>query len=376
MSIRVSFFSSSRADSGLLTPLIRRALEDSRFDVRVIATGAHLAESQGKTMDSELAFLPRCRLRVLDFLGGGKDLVQSTPAALGLFLDELESSKPEICVVLGDRLETLLFGFTTSILKIPLVHIHGGDVTVGAVYELHRHALTKLSALHFPASDSSAQRLIQMGEDPGRVHSFGSLFEENLSSLVDIGDKDFLAQVPLSRPAGHFLISMHACAFDNPPTRRYLAGLFEVLSEFPDKEVIFTAANLDTGGEQINQDIVEFVKDSPQSRHFVANLGAVTYLETLRRASVGIGNSSSLVLEAPRLWTPTVILGKRQLGRVDQSEVTGPTKDEIKDRILQAMGSDLVVRQETSSTVPTSLRILDRIFVQWPFSAEKRFHDL
>lgn len=376
MAIKLSIFSSSRADSGLLDPLIRRALADSRFQVRVIATGAHLSHSQGNTLDSELGFVPRERLQTLDFLDSKEQLISSSPVALGLFLNELERNKPDICVVLGDRQETLLFGFAASILRIPLVHLHGGDVTVGAVDELHRHALTKLSALHFPASDSSAQRILQMGEDPRRVHNFGSLFEENLSSLVDLDDIGYLAQVPLSRPAGHFLVSMHSCAFDNPPTRRYLAGLFDALSSFPDKEVIFTAANLDGGGEQINQDILDFVKYSPKTRHYVPNLGSVTYLETLRRASVGIGNSSSLVLEAPRLGTPTVILGKRQLGRVDQSEISGPKKDEIEERIVEALGRDLTVGQEIISTVPTSIQILDRIFSEWPFTAEKRFHDL
>jgi UDP-hydrolysing UDP-N-acetyl-D-glucosamine 2-epimerase len=372
--IRITFFSSTRADSGILKPVIISSLADYRFETRVIVSGGHLDESQGATLVEEFSYLDESHLVVFDFFDRDIGLVASMPSALSGFLRALTTNNSDLVVVLGDRMETLLFTFAASISNIPIVHLHGGDLTRGAMDELFRHAITKLSALHFPASDEAANRVIQMGETPDAVFPFGSPVKDLITSREAIPKQHFLEQVGLPKEKPFFLITMHPAIHDKPSTTDHLIALIEALEEFQGHHILFTAPNLDPGSHGILRTVQNYVNQNSNRATLVESLGSI-YFDALTYCDLAIGNSSSLVLEAPLLGVRTLLIGRRQEGRTQDQKFFGASSTEI------AAGIRFLVSQpkpdpDPSPSSSVSASILDTIASRYPVSTEKRFHEL
>jgi UDP-hydrolysing UDP-N-acetyl-D-glucosamine 2-epimerase len=372
--IRVLFFSSSRADSGILRPLIMMSLGDQRFDVRVLACGGHLANSQGATLSSEFDYLDSSKLIMIDSKNYGSDIVDSFPSSLSDFLDVLSREQPDAVIVLGDRMETLLFCFAASVQNFPLVHLHGGDITIGALDELHRHAISKLSSLHFPANENSAKRLVQMGEHPETVFAFGSPVQDTTRNREPISDSEFYRVTELSPEEPFFLITMHPALHDDPPTAEHLLAVLEAINGFPEHSVLFTSPNADPQGPQLLRMIENYVSERPGKARLVRSLGH-SYLEVLARCDIAIGNSSSLLLEAPLVAAKTLLVGRRQEGRIDNMVTFGPSPSAIASEIerLLSLPSENGVLLSGESV---SASILDALFAAHPISTEKRFNEL
>ncbi len=373
MQAKLLFFSSSRADSGILSPLIRRALRDERFDAFVLACGGHLDAGQGSTLEAELGFVPKERLRTADFLNPNSDLLASSPKALEMFHGILQANDPDVVIVLGDRQETLLFSYVASCLGLPIAHLHGGDITFGALDELHRHAITKLSSLHFAANNESARRIIQMGEHPEAVFVTGSPIQDLMNEREFCSDEEFSSITGLEPDREFALVTLHPAAHDIPTTQVHLDSVFDALDQHQDLAVIFTSPNLDQGGQELRESIERYAKSNPERVKFVKSLGA-RYIDALARCSVAIGNSSSLVLEAPFLGARTIVIGTRQSGRVPISECLPADSLIISTRIGASRGRVAPVVKIDGEKVST--RILDILYSRVPVSTKKVFYEL
>lgn len=330
--MKIAVFTSTRADSGILSPIIRAFGSREEAEVYGIISGTHLSQDYGESVVDEIHDWPLKGIYKVPFQiqnKSGADLARSLGDFQGDVATVLERLKPEIALVLGDRTETLAFSFVCSLLDIPLVHLHGGDITFGARDELHRHAISKLSQLHFPNSQGSAARLVQMGEDPSRVHYFGSFVGGRLANDHPEVRKEFWRKYPALSESRYFLISIHGALYDSPPTVRYFHELIRALDNFKDYKLVMTGPNSDIESNEVRKEIQRYTSLNPERAIYVESFGSQDYLLALEHAALAIGNSSSFVTEAPATSTPVILLGRRQEGRFDASTVHVTSADAI-----------------------------------------------
>lgn len=377
--MKILVFTSTRADSGILSPLVENLTTRRESRVEVLATGTHLEDAFGKTLLDEVGEWGAELVHEVRLGSSGSsaaDWARSMAIVMEGVTKNLVETLPDVAILVGDRAETLAFAFTCNILGIPLVHMHGGEVTQGAQDELFRHAITKLSTLHFPNSTIAAKRIIQLGEDPNCVVYFAPFINSRLITRKKITKSELAEKFSFTWGAKTALVTMHGASFDVPPTHVYLDGLLTALKDFPDLNVVFTGPNIDPESAGIREKILEQVKLRPERCFFVESFGAESYLSMLRSVDVAIGNSSSLVLEAPFTGTPTVILGDRQKGRSDSPVVsTGHDPIGIASAILGAMSLERESANDSHPVDPAPL-LADTI-LNFDFSnRKKRFYDL
>jgi UDP-hydrolysing UDP-N-acetyl-D-glucosamine 2-epimerase len=337
---RICVVSGSRAEYGLLYWLMREIEQAGDLDLQLVITAMHLEDAFGRTVD----YIRREGLRIDAEVP--MQLTSDAPVAIakstGLgtagLAEAFDRLRPDIVVLLGDRFETLAAATAASLLRIPVAHIHGGEISEGAIDDAFRHAITKLSHLHFVAAEPFRQRVIQMGEDPARVFTVGTPGLDNFLRL-ELPDRATLAQrlgIALDRQM--FLVTYHPASLEGDPLPA-LEELLAALDRFPDASLVFTKANADAGGRAINDRLERYVMSRPDRAVLVASLGQSCYLAALKEAAVVVGNSSSGLIEAPAAGTPTVNLGARQQGRARASSVIdcAERRDDIADVIRKAL---------------------------------------
>lgn len=312
--LRIAVLSVGRSDYGLYHPLLSLLTRDADTRTTVIAGGAHLLASHGNTVSA-------IRADGFDVIeadhaadsDGALETAQSVGRAMIAFAREIAAVEPDIVLVLGDRYEMFAGAAAAYTLRIPLVHIHGGEVTFGAMDEGYRHAITKLSHIHFAATASYARRILQMGEEPWRVHVSGS---PTIDALLghDAAPISAVAERLGLDPSGAILLTYHPATMEPEP----LAGLDAILQalETVTRNVIVTAPNADPGNRAIRARLRRWVDARPESRVFVETLGRTAYPAVLRSAAVMMGNSSSGLIEAPSFGLPVINVGTRQEGRI------------------------------------------------------------
>lgn len=313
---RICVVTGTRAEYGLLQGLLHKLRADPTIELQVIVTAAHLQSAFGMTVtEIEEDGMP-IAARVPLPLDGGTPLNAAKALGQGLdhMADALHILLPDVVVVLGDRIELLAVAASCLILGIPLAHIHGGEITEGAIDDAVRHAITKMAHLHFAAAESYRDRILQMGEMPERVFVTGAPGLDNIDNL------DFIARDALERDLGIALKEPLLIATCHPETASVSSeapavAMLEALAAFPEATIVFTKANADPGGDVINGKIERWVAGRPGA-HLFASLGMRRYLSLLRIASAVVGNSSSGIIEAPTLSIPTVNIGDRQKGRL------------------------------------------------------------
>lgn len=318
MSYSVCVITGTRAEFGLLKPLIQKLLDDSRFELRLVVTGSHLSAAFGNTQNEILeAGFPVYAQIPIPLDGDSKpDMARATGYAVTAFADYFEKDRPDIVVVLGDRYE--IFGAVTaaSMQGIPVAHIHGGETTEGAVDEFIRHCITKMSQLHFTACGEYRNRVIQLGEHPDRVFDVGALGVENIlhmprMTLREVGES---LNFPLEGTP-FAIVTMHPVTLEDNTAREQMEELIAAMDAFTVMKYIITKANADAGGRIINA-----IWDAEKEKHpnwiVVPSLGVRRYLSALDHAQMMLGNSSSGIIEAPAMHIPTVNIGDRQKGRM------------------------------------------------------------
>jgi GDP/UDP-N,N'-diacetylbacillosamine 2-epimerase (hydrolysing) len=319
---RICVVTGTRAEYGLLRWVIDCIKQSSLLELQLVATGSHLSPEFGLTYREIEEDGHHIDARVELLMSSDSPTGVSKSIGVGLigFADVFERLRPDVVVVLGDRFEILAAASAAVIARIPIAHLHGGETTEGAYDDAIRHAVTKMSSLHFVAAEPYRNRVIQLGEDPSRVHLVGGLGVDAIRrvKLLDRGELEQAMDFKFG--SRNLLVTFHPATLEEEPVEQQIDELLQALAELKDTKLIFTLPNADNGGRAIASRIGAFAKSHSNSRAY-ASLGQERYLSCLRQVDVVIGNSSSGLTEAPSMGVVTVNLGKRQDGRLRAASV-------------------------------------------------------
>jgi UDP-hydrolysing UDP-N-acetyl-D-glucosamine 2-epimerase len=337
MSRKVAVMTGTRADFGLLRPLLAEL--DSRADatLQLIVTGTHLSAEHGRTVSEITAagFSVAAEVSIWSSDNSSLGTALDTGNAVAEFSRTLSALQPDVVVVLGDRLEAFAMATAAVVLQIPVAHIHGGELTLGAMDDSLRHAITKLSYLHFATTDEHAARIVRMGEEPSRVYNFGAPLLDTLSGIHFMQRDELEAKFGVVFGARTALMTFHPAAFDEAPALEMFEELLAAIEAMHECHFIFTGTNNDIGSDQVRERMAAFVAANPGRVTFVESFGQQGYLSAMHHVDLVVGNSSSTVLEAPLLGTPSVLVGNRQEGRPLAASVIKAHAD--RSELLQSM---------------------------------------
>ncbi len=329
----------ARSDYGHLLPLLEEIRARPDLGLQLFVAGGHLAKRLGETVGAIEAdgWTVTDRVETLGESDAPEELAAGAGAGLAGFARAFARRRPDLVVVLGDRLEMLSAAVAALPLTIPVAHVHGGEVTEGAIDEQIRHAMTKLSHLHFPAAEVFAERILQMGEEPWRVHCCGAPGLDRLARLAVVPRAELAARVglPLRKPT--LLVTLHPVSLEAEDTAAHVEELADALMD-TEGDVIVTAPGADTAHQTIVRRLEALAAARPGTR-MIASLGEDTYCSLLREVDVMVGNSSSGLIEAPTFGLPVVNLGSRQHGRLRAANVidVGHGREEIRAGLRRAL---------------------------------------
>ncbi|WP_415238431.1 UDP-N-acetylglucosamine 2-epimerase [Seleniivibrio woodruffii] len=318
---RICAVTGGRADYYLMRNLLKGIEAAAELELSVIATGSHLSPAHGMTVDAVAEDFPDVH-RIDLQLGGDSpsDITKTTGRAMIAFADALETIRPDILLVLGDRYEIFAAVTAALIAGIPVAHLHGGETTEGAADEAFRHSITKMSHLHFTAAEDYRRRVIQLGEDPVRVFNVGGMGAAAISRMKLMEREELEKSLGFGLGDKYIVVTFHPVTLDSTPEEEQLGQLLRALDRF-DGKIIFTGANADAGGTVINRMLAEYVANSGGRAAAFDSLGMQRYLSAVKHAYAVVGNSSSGLAEAPSLKTPTINIGCRQAGRLRAQSV-------------------------------------------------------
>lgn len=338
---KICVVTGTRAEFGLLTPVIKKIHLDDELELQLVVTGSHLIPELGNTQSEiEAAGLPiYAKIPISMGNDSNADMAVSTGEAMAAFANYFKNHRPDMLVVLGDRFEIFAASTAAALQNIPIAHIHGGETTEGAVDEFLRHSITKMSHLHFTACKEYQKRVIQLGESPDRVHNVGALGVENVMNLPQMSMEELSDSLSFDLfDKDYSVVTFHSVTQEEGSSEQGVRELIEAMNAFPEMNYIITKANADAGGRMINQ-IWEKEAEKHSNWIVVASLGAKRYLSALKGAKMMLGNSSSGILEAPAVKIPTVNIGNRQKGRMMAESIINceTTKAAIKDAMEKAL---------------------------------------
>lgn len=344
MKHKICVFTGTRAEYGLLKPLMEEIKNQPEFILQLVVSGMHLSPEFGltyKEIEKDGFYIDE-RIEIL--LSSDTSIGVSKAIGLGLisFSESLERLKPDIAIVLGDRFEALAFAIACYVGKIPIAHLYGGEATEGSIDEGIRHAITKFSYLHFTSTEEYRKRVIQMGEEPDRVFNVGALGIDNIRRMKLISKEEVEERLGIKFNKYNFLITFHPETLSEEKTLEHFSMLLEVLEEYKDATLIFTKSNADQKGRSINKMIDSFVSRNQKNSVAFTSMGQLLYLSTMKYVDAVIGNSSSGIIEAPSLKVATINIGDRQKGRIKAESVIdcGYTKEEIRKSIEKVLSKE------------------------------------
>ena len=361
---RLGVVTGTRAEYGLLKPLIEKINRDGELELCLIVTGAHLEEKFGNTCQEILedGYIVDYRVPM--------DLVSDTPKGICVSMgkeltglaDVFEQAGLDLLFLLGDRYGTLAAAIAAMLFRIPIAHLHGGEITEGAMDDGARHSISKMSALHFTSTEVYAGRLKQMGEEPGRVWNVGALGVENIKRIPCLTREELCSRYGSLFESPYILVTYHPVTLEANSAKSQFEELLQVISEKREYNYIFTYANADMEGNAINQLIDRYVETRQNACAF-KSLGQVGYLNALRHARCVAGNSSSGIIEAPSFHIPTINIGNRQKGRVCSGTVVscGNSAEEIREAFTYALSKGFTQKCKQYSNPYEGQNTSDRI---------------
>ncbi len=319
---KICIVTGSRADYGLLYWLIKEVEKDKNLKLQLIATGMHLSSKYGSTYkEIEKDFKIDKKINISLSSDTSEGISRSMGIAQIAFSKAYNKLKPDIVVVLGDRFEIFSAVSSAMISRIPIAHIHGGEATEGLMDEAIRHCITKMSHIHFTATDEYSKRVIQLGEAPNKVFNVGGTGIENIKRLKFLTKEEFEKSIKFKLNIKNILVTFHPVTLENKTSKKHFQEILNSLDELKDTNIIFTKANSDVDGKIINQMIDQYTKKNLDKSISVASLGQLNYLSALQHIDVIIGNSSSGISEAPSFKIGTINIGDRQNGRIKAKSV-------------------------------------------------------
>lgn len=341
---KICVITGSRAEYGLLFWLIKSIKEDPKLELQLIVTGMHLSPEFGLTYKKIIkdGFLITKKIELLMSSDSSIGISKSIGLGVISFSEVLMDLNPDICVVLGDRFEIFSAVVASMVSRIPIAHIHGGELTQGAIDEAIRHSITKMSHLHFVATNEYAKRVIQLGENPNTVFNFGSPCIDNIKNLKLFERSKFEKLIDFKLGKLNFLVTFHPVTLENKTSENQFKELLMALSNFKNAKIIFTIPNADTDGRIIINMINKYVKENYINSISFKSLGQQKYLSALMHVDLVIGNSSSGLIEAPSFKIPTINIGDRQKGRIKATSVIDcePNSKNITDAITKSLSNE------------------------------------
>ena len=342
--LKVCAVTGSRAEYGILAPVLRAIDDEAALELQLVVTGMHLAPEFGltwKTIEAE-GFHIAERVEMLLSSDSAVGTAKSIGLGVAGLADAFSRLRPDVVLVLGDRFETFAAAQAACVLLLPLAHIAGGDVTEGAYDEAFRHAITKMAQIHFVTNGDSARRVRQLGENPARVHEVGSPALDVMRSMRLLDREDVEERLGWRLRRRNLLVTYHPATMEGEANRSHMEALLEALDSLgTDVGLVFTQPNADTGGRELGAMVERFVA-AHANAVFYSSLGQPLYWSCMKACDAVVGNSSSGLYEAPSLKVPTVDVGDRQRGRLRAASVLhcAPEKAAIVDTIRQALALD------------------------------------
>lgn len=389
MKKRIAVVTGTRAEYGLLRPVIHKLMASPVLEPQVLVTGAHLSQEYGNTVQEiEVDGVPiAARIPILNFGHGPQSTAQTVAYAIQQFSAWFMTHRPAAVLVLGDRYEIFAVAQAAAFSGVPIAHISGGDVTLGAADDWYRHCITKMAHLHFPSCEEYARRVIRMGENPSTVFNVGGLGDENIRTMPKMTREELSQSLDFDLTSEFGLITFHpetAGGADPVDQMQQLLDAMEAVEQQRPIRWLITKANADAGGAAVNERIDRWTASRPQTAIAFASLGVRRYLSAMKYASLVAGNSSSGVVETPTFGVPTVNIGQRQAGRIICPNVLCCPAQ--RQAILAAMQTALSAEFEAAARATRSpynggdtsrriVRILEDKIWEPGFGAPKGFYD-
>ena len=341
---KICVITGTRAEFGLLRPLIELINKDIELQLQLIATGMHLSPEFGYTLDEITAagFAVNKKVECLLSSDTSVGISKSIALAVSGFADALEALQPDLVVVLGDRTEILGAVIAAGMANIPIAHLHGGETTEGAYDEAIRHSITKFSHLHFTSTEIYRKRVIQLGEQPDTVFNVGAISLDSIKKLELLDREAFEKSIGFKLKKRNVLITYHPVTLEKEAPIETFENILTALDELGDTGLIFTHANSDKNGRIINKMIAEYVEAHKDKAVAFKSLGQLRYLSALQFVDFVIGNSSSGILEVPSFYIPTINIGDRQKGRICSESIINSTNtlEDIRKSITFALNKE------------------------------------
>ncbi len=384
--VKVCVVSGSRAEFGQLLPLLKRLESDSFFDLDFVVTGSHLSHANGNTVEEIKNSGINIKAEIcIEGLSDNtnKGIALQIGEVVDKFAVYFDDNRPDLLIVIGDRYEMFAVGIAASTMLIPICHICGGSTTAGAIDEVFRHSLTKMSQIHFTTCDAYRNRVIQLGERPDTVYNVGSLAIENCLNIDLIPKTDLMSELGMDIERPYCVVTFHPVTLDGNAFESELHELIKALDAFPEYQYLITLSNTDSGGDRINEVWLKEAKKR-ENYYVYSSLGMRKYLSALKYSEMMIGNSSSGTTEGPAMKIPVIDIGDRQKGRVFSECLIHcePNKEDICLAINKGASKEF---KEIAKTIVnpfgdgnTSERMISilRNLLGSPISVKKVFYDI
>lgn len=374
----------SRAEYDLLSGLMKAIEAEPGLKLQAAATGMHLSRDFGYTFSEvEKDFPDVFRVDSLSASNTPEGISASIASGIVGFTELFSELKPDLLLVLGDRYEIFAAAVAAMTARIPIAHLHGGETTEGAIDEAIRHSITKMSHIHLTGAEPYRKRVIQLGENPELVFNVGGMGVAGIHDFKPLSRKELEESIDFRLGEKFFLVTFHPVTLEGGSSAAQFGELLKALDTRKDTSVIFTAANADAGGTEINSMIQQYVSENPDRCVYIESMGKKRYLSALSHTDAVVGNSSSGLAEAPSFRVPTVNIGSRQAGRIRAESVIDCEPDE--KSISEAIGriyTDSFRKELLKSVNPygegDNIRKIIKILKDTPLEniLLKKFHDL
>lgn len=384
---RIGIMTGTRAEYGLLKSLMQEINKDNDLELYLIVSGMHLSPEFGMTYQEieEDGFEINAKVEML--LSSDSPAGISKSIGLGVigFADEFQRADLDMLILLGDRYEALSAAICALVMRIPIAHLHGGELTEGAIDEGIRHSITKMSYLHFTSTEQYRNRVIQLGENPERVFYVGALGVENIKKINLMTKEELERSIHFEIDENTVIVTYHPVTLENNTVEEQFLNLLEVLDRNPKIRMIFTKVNADTNGRIVNKLIDKYAAQNSERACAFVSLGQKRYLSALKYCRIVIGNSSSGIIEAPSFGKPIINIGDRQKGRICADSVIncGYTQQEIQQAMETALTKEFENKAsncrnpyEKENTAANIISVIKDYLLNDKIKLKKGFYDI
>ena len=384
---RIGIMTGTRAEYGLLKSLMQEINKDNDLELYLIVSGMHLSPEFGMTYKEieEDGFEINAKVEML--LSSDSPAGISKSIGLGVigFADEFQRADLDMLILLGDRYEALSAAICAMVMRIPIAHLHGGELTEGAIDEGIRHSITKMSYLHFTSTEEYRRRVIQLGENPERVFCVGAIGVENIKKINLMTKEELERSIHFEIDENTVVVTYHPVTLENNTVEEQFLNLLKVLDRNPKIRMIFTKANADTNGRIVNELIDKYAAQNSERACAFMSLGQKRYLSALKYCKIVIGNSSSGIIEAPSFGKPIINIGDRQKGRICADSVIncGYTQQEIQQAMETALTEEFENKArncrnpyEKENTAANIISVIKDYLLNDKIKLKKGFYDI